>query len=86
MGRLRRGITQRRLAEAIGMPLATYRRLERDQVPDPSVRDLANCALARGVDLTDLLKPGWLAWRPHAQGAQAPAPEHLWRKAPGAAP
>lgn len=85
--RLRRGVTQKRLAEAVGMPLASYQRLERDHVRDPSVRDLANLALALGVDITDLLEPHWLKWRPPSRGrTRPPSPAKLWRQAPGKAP
>lgn len=85
--RLRRGVMQKRLAEAVGMSPAAYRRLERDQVRDPSVRDLANLALALGVDLTDLLEPHWLKWRaPSRSRTRPPSAEKLWRQAPGRAP
>jgi transcriptional regulator with XRE-family HTH domain len=85
--RLRRGLTQRRLAQAVGMSLAGYRRLERDQVADPSVRDLANLALALGVDLTDLLEPSWVTWRPpDAKLSKPPVSTELWRQPPGQAP
>lgn len=69
------------------MSPAAYRRLERDQVRDPSVCDLANLALALGVDITDLLEPHWLKWRAPSRGKnRRPRAETLWRQAPGKAP
>ncbi|HEY8338394.1 MAG TPA: helix-turn-helix transcriptional regulator [Egibacteraceae bacterium] len=84
--RLRRGVTQRRLAEATGIPLTTYRRLERGELSDPSLRALVNCALALGVDVTDLLEEDWLRWRaPDDERPEPPSPRQLWRRPPGMA-
>jgi transcriptional regulator with XRE-family HTH domain len=46
--RMARGITQEELADAIGISLPTYRRLERKDMDNPGIRYLANAALALG--------------------------------------
>jgi len=49
--RMARGLTQEELADAIGISLPTYRRLERKDMDNPGVRYLANAAIALGVEL-----------------------------------
>lgn len=81
--RLRRGVTQVQLAQATGIPLASYRRLERGQRSAPPLWQLANCAHALGVDFTDLLEDSWLKWRPPDQAhPDPPDPLELWRRPP----
>jgi transcriptional regulator with XRE-family HTH domain len=85
--RLRRGLTQRQLAEDAGVALTSLRRMERREHPDPSLRDLNNCAIVLGVDVTDLLEDEWLQWDPRPGKPRAPArPQKLWKRAPGATP
>jgi transcriptional regulator with XRE-family HTH domain len=77
--RVRRGITQAELAAATGLSLATYRRLERGMA-NPPVRYLANCALALGCPLEDLLEDEHRTWLiMDLRAATPPAPEGFWR-------
>jgi DNA-binding XRE family transcriptional regulator len=81
--RLRRGVTQTKLAEATGIPIASYRRLERGQRSAPPLWQLTNCAYALGVDLTDLFEDAWLEWRaPGPEHQEPPNPRRLWRRPP----
>ena len=54
-------MTQQDLAAATGTSTATYWRLEH-AVGEPSLRLLANCALALGVELEDLIEDEWREW------------------------
>lgn len=60
--RLERGITQRQLAASTGVSIASYRRLERDELRDPGIRTLSNLAIALGVPLEDLIEDRWREW------------------------
>src|SRR4051812_2028736 len=85
--RLRRGVMQRELADAVGVGVSQLRELERGENNRPSLRVLVNCALALGVDVTDLLEPEWLEWEFfNADRPAPPSPRELWRRAPLAAP
>lgn len=60
--RLERGLTQRQLASSTGVSIASYRRLERDEIRDPGVRTLSNLAIALGVPLEYLIEDHWREW------------------------
>lgn len=60
--RMARGLTQEELADAIGISLPTYRRLERKDMDNPGVRYLANAAIALGVELDLLIEDEWREW------------------------
>jgi DNA-binding Xre family transcriptional regulator len=79
--RVQRGVTQAELAAAVGIALATYRRLERGRVPSPPLRYLSNCAIALGVELEDLIEDEWREWFVFDQhrAATPPSPDGLWR-------
>lgn len=62
--RAARGVTQADLADAIGISIATYQRLEGGRMANPPIRYLANAAIALGCDLRDLCEPQWLTWTP----------------------
>ena len=83
--RVLRGMTQAEVAAATGIPLSTYWKLERDEIKNPGIRDLANCAIVLGCKLEELIDDGWTDWwygpiyyRPRP--APPAAPKHLWRK------
>jgi transcriptional regulator with XRE-family HTH domain len=78
--RLSRGVTQEELAEAVGVSAQTIRRLERGEVENPKLRTLVNCALALGVDLSDVLEDDWLAWLPMNGAEEPPEPDEFWRR------
>ncbi|MGA2469273.1 MAG: helix-turn-helix transcriptional regulator [Solirubrobacteraceae bacterium] len=79
--RVRRGVTQEEMADATGISTATYWRLEHGRLSDPSIRLLANCALALGVEVEELIEDEWREWlvldqrRPHPPDAAS-----FWRK------
>jgi transcriptional regulator with XRE-family HTH domain len=81
--RVFRGMTQAEVAEATGIPLSTYWKLERDLLKNPGVRHLANCALVLGCELEELIEDEWRDWfRPLVEWPTRPRePEKLWRAA-----
>lgn len=84
--RMARGLTQEELADAIGISLPTYRRLERKDMQNPGLRYLANAALALGVELDLLIEDEWREWMAFdEQRVKPPQPEEFWRRpfAPG---
>src|SRR3954454_23524609 len=60
--RVKRGVTQNALAEAVGVSRATYVRVEQGRNPNPPLRLLVNCALALGCELDDLIEDHWRGW------------------------
>ena len=79
--RMARGVTQDELAEAIGISVPTYRRLELNSLPNPGLRYLINAALALGVELDEVLEDEWLEWKKFDHSKPAPpAPEEFWRR------
>jgi transcriptional regulator with XRE-family HTH domain len=90
--RLRAEFTQHEMSEWTGIPMATYRRLERGKIPNPHIGHLANCAivLARAPGgagrpgggewtLEDLIEDEWRQWRALSDGVSVP-PETLPRR------
>jgi transcriptional regulator with XRE-family HTH domain len=73
------GLTQEELAEAIGIPIASYRRIERGEQLNPPIRCLVNAAIALGCDLEDLIDDWMRRWY-HFNGRREPPPE--WRQRP----
>jgi transcriptional regulator with XRE-family HTH domain len=69
--RRRAGLRQDELAAAVGMSVATLRRLERGEIDNPPLRYLQNIAMALDVRIGELIEPEWREWwlRP---GAVAP--------------
>jgi len=70
--RRRRGLTQQEMADAVGVSLRTYRRVERGEVDDPGVRLLHNCAIALGVTLYDIIPAEWYFWSVFSEDARVP--------------
>jgi transcriptional regulator with XRE-family HTH domain len=70
--RKRRGVNQQEMADAVGVSLSTYRRLERGQIDDPGVRILHNCAIALGVTLYDIIPAEWIHWTEFRKDAAKP--------------
>jgi transcriptional regulator with XRE-family HTH domain len=86
--RMARGLTQEELAEAIGISLPTYRRLERKDMDNPGIRYLVNAALALGVELDLLIEDEWREWMVFDHKTPAPPrADEFWRRpfAPGQA-
>jgi transcriptional regulator with XRE-family HTH domain len=81
---MRRGVTQQEMADATGMSGSTYWRLEHGRLPDPPIRLLANCALALGVRVEDLIEDEWREWLAlDARRPGPPAPASFWRRRDG---
>jgi transcriptional regulator with XRE-family HTH domain len=70
--RAAKGVTQPRMAAAIGVSLATYRRLESGEQDNPPVRYLSNAALCLGVQLEDLIEDEWRTWATFDERAASP--------------
>jgi transcriptional regulator with XRE-family HTH domain len=78
--RLRRGVSQHELADATGIPLKTYWRLEHGKTDDPSLRLLVNCALALGVELDELIEDDWRTWQVlDRRRPEPPDPAEFWQ-------
>ncbi|HJQ49201.1 MAG TPA: helix-turn-helix transcriptional regulator [Gaiellaceae bacterium] len=61
--RIRAGVTQAELAEAVGVSAKTIHRLELKWPDcDPGVRLLHNISVALDVPLLKLCEPSWLTW------------------------
>jgi len=63
--RLRAGVTQAELAEAVGVSVKTIHLLEKKWEAgsaDPSIRLLHNISVALDVPLLTLCEPSWLTW------------------------
>jgi transcriptional regulator with XRE-family HTH domain len=69
--------SQRELAELAGIPIATYRRLERGEIRNPSVRLLVNCAIVLFRPVEELLDDEWLEWMPIDRAEPPPVAERL---------
>jgi transcriptional regulator with XRE-family HTH domain len=70
--RAKRGVTQPQLAAAIGISLATYRRLERGEQDNPPLRYLSNAAICLDMRLEDLIEDDWRTWATLDQRATRP--------------
>ena len=77
--RLERGISQVELAQATGISIATLRRLERGNIPNPPLRYLTNCAIVLGVEVEELIEDAWREWLPLARTEAPEVPQALWR-------
>jgi transcriptional regulator with XRE-family HTH domain len=76
--RARAGITQSELARVSGIPLTTYRRLERGAMRNPPIRYLTNIALALDVHLFAICEDEWLGWTEFPSGLdEVPSKEHF---------
>jgi transcriptional regulator with XRE-family HTH domain len=73
-------VTQEELAVAVGVSAQTIRRLERGEVDNPKLRTLVNCAIALGVELSDVIEDDWLAWLAMPGAAEAPESDEFWRR------
>jgi len=69
--------SQRELAERAGIPIATYRRLERGEIRNPSVRLLVNCAIVLFRPVEELLDDEWLEWLPIDRSEPPPVADRL---------
>ena len=79
--RAARGVTQEELADAIGISIPTYRRLERGKTQNPPLRYLVNAALALGVELGAVIEDGWREWMVFDTSRPGPpVPEAFWRR------
>jgi transcriptional regulator with XRE-family HTH domain len=80
--RVKRGVTQSEMAAATGLSRTTYIKLEHGRFENPPIRYLANCALALGCEIDDLIETQWREWLAFDE-ADAPRPPDqrvLWRE------
>jgi transcriptional regulator with XRE-family HTH domain len=73
--RVKRGVTQKELAEAVNIPLTSYWRIETG-FPPPTIQQLGNLAIALGCQIEDLIEDRWREWSAYGK---PPEPEMLWR-------
>jgi transcriptional regulator with XRE-family HTH domain len=79
--RISRGVTQEELANAIGISVPTYRRIERGQTTNPGLRYLMNAAIALGVKINELIEDEWSAWFTFDHShPEPPEPHEFWRR------
>jgi hypothetical protein len=69
--RIKQGMTQVALAKAAGIPIVTYRRLERGQIKNPRVGWLTNCGWVLMIDPAILLSD-YENWIPLRGGPRKP--------------
>jgi transcriptional regulator with XRE-family HTH domain len=75
--RASKGVYQRELAEAVGISIASYRRLERGPVGNAPLWQYTNCAIALNVELEQLLgRKALTSWHP-TPSAPRPPNEHF---------
>lgn len=60
--RVARGMSQEEVAEATGISLSTYRRMERGKLGNPPIGYLINCAHVLGCKVFDLVEPRHRKW------------------------
>ena len=76
--RLRAGLTQAQLAENAAISIRTLQRIEHRDTQNPTIRALANIAIALGVELEDVIEPAWREWLPNTYGER-----EKWRRLRG---
>ena len=70
--RTEQGLTQADMAELTGIPLATYRKLERGEIENPGIRLLSNCAVVLNTSVFDLVEIKWQRWFPLSEKRKRP--------------
>ena len=78
--RVAKGVTRPELAEAVGISLASLRRLEQERAFNAPFWWYRNCAIALQVDLDEILDERELRWRPAGRARRPPGPEWLKRE------
>jgi hypothetical protein len=74
------------MTEWTGIPRATYARLGRGQIKNPSLRALVNCALVLRLDLDDLIEEEWRTWMQLGPHGPRSRPRALPRRQPARDP
>lgn len=70
--RLWRGLTQEHMVAFTGLSYNTYVELERGNLPNPRIAQLANCALVLQVPLECVIEPAWREWHEFKDDAPEP--------------
>lgn len=78
VARLQRALTIKQLREKTGISQPQYWRLENLRLREPSTRLYANCALALGVELIDLIDNELIEWYPYDRSNAHEPPEPGW--------
>lgn len=74
--RMNRGVSQEALADEVGVSWKTIARLESNEIADPGIRLLNNCALTLNVTLESLIERSWRQWKLFKK--KRPAPPQSW--------
>jgi transcriptional regulator with XRE-family HTH domain len=70
--RMNRGVSQKALADKVGVSWKTIARLESNEIADPGIRLLNNCALTLSVTLESLIERSWRQWKVFNEERPAP--------------
>jgi transcriptional regulator with XRE-family HTH domain len=74
--RLKRSLTQKQVADFAGIPIASYRRLERGQNPNPPLRWLVNLQHVFALDdVRELIEDDWLQFTQLRPGGPKQPPD-----------
>jgi DNA-binding XRE family transcriptional regulator len=82
--RIECGVSQEEMAMLTGMPIATYRRLERGQSENPTIGQLVNCGHVLDWPSRELVEEDSVDWWPTKSAPDPPSDPQLWWHAPGA--
>lgn len=75
--RVRNGVYQHELARAVGISLASLRRLERGEVKNAPLWWYVNCAVALNVDVTEIFDDELRRWHPTPKAPKPPEQSFL---------
>lgn len=76
--RVSAGLTQKEMAWAVGIPVASYVRLERGKLRNPRLGWLVNASIVLGADFPDLLDDSMRAW--YHFDRSGPPPESWYQR------
>jgi transcriptional regulator with XRE-family HTH domain len=76
--RLERGLSQKEMAMMTGIPIATYRRLERGQITNPPIGYLINSSTILDWPWWELVEEDWVEWHPMKDAPDPPSDPSAW--------
>jgi DNA-binding XRE family transcriptional regulator len=80
--RVAKGLTQKEMAWAVGIPIALYVRLERGQHRNPRLGWLVNAAIVLGCELDDVFDDWMTEWHSGDGYDQRKPPPREWLERP----
>jgi transcriptional regulator with XRE-family HTH domain len=76
--RIERGLSQKEMSMMTGIPMATYRRLERGQITSPPIGYLVNCSTILEWPWWELIEEEWVEWHPMRDAPYPPRDPAQW--------